>query len=424
MGVQVGPYGTDLGTPNENFGAAVDGNYGFGDGCFLPDGVTPGVFDPTLGTCTTGALLPLEANDYLVKVEIPTDVMGRPYYQVTREEDINIGNGDVFIPQVAPPACVGALHTVDVANDSTGIDNYPAVAGDGTNGLPVGVTVPASTPVVNPTFANDVGGSPYEGTPKPLCDMKLVQLQNGSSIAPTFNVFTDVPLPGRFFGLIVDDLNFSSDPKSIFYGEKAGVPFAPVGVYDYTDRLVTTVESDYNGIFDLLLPSTNRINCPTPSGVCANVYRFVGNDPGVPGQLNLNYNPQYRTIAADFEALPGVVVPADVAPTQVGVSVQLPGQQANQALTCPLNPALPSTTPELFAVSVPFVSVGQQHGPSSFTITGQGFGATKVRGARSGSAAPCCPPPSWSDTSDLRGDPCRRTSRRDRIAHGHRRNGQ
>ena len=29
-----------------------------------------------------------------------------------------------------------------------------------------------------------------------------------------FNVFTDVPLPGRFCGLIVDDLNFSSDPKS------------------------------------------------------------------------------------------------------------------------------------------------------------------------------------------------------------------
>ena len=35
-------------------------------------------------------------------------------YQVTREEDINIGNGDQIIPQVPPPACAGALHTVDV----------------------------------------------------------------------------------------------------------------------------------------------------------------------------------------------------------------------------------------------------------------------------------------------------------------------
>ena len=119
-----------------------------------------------------------------------------------------------------------------------------------------------------------------------------------------FNVFTDVPLPGRFFFYNVDDLNFSTDPKSLLYGEKAGMAFNPVGVYDWANRLVTTVETDYNGLADVLLPSTNRINCPTPSGVCANVYRFVGNDPGVPGRLNLNYNPQYRTIAAEFETCP------------------------------------------------------------------------------------------------------------------------
>ena len=32
--VQFGPDATDQGTPDANFGAAVDGNYGFGDGCF------------------------------------------------------------------------------------------------------------------------------------------------------------------------------------------------------------------------------------------------------------------------------------------------------------------------------------------------------------------------------------------------------
>ena len=47
------------------------------------------------------------------------------------------------------------------------------------------------------------------------------------------------------------------------------MPFVPVGIYDFTNRLVTTVESDYNGFYDVLLPSTNHINCPTPSGVCA-----------------------------------------------------------------------------------------------------------------------------------------------------------
>ena len=177
---------------------------------------------------------------------------GRPMYKVTREEDINIGNGDEFVPAVPPSECAGALHTVD----STG----------------------------NATFPGGPGTSPYEGMQKPLCDMKLVTLGNGKSIAPAFNLFTDVPIPGRFWFIMIDDLNFSSNPKSITFGEKAGMPFAPVGIYDYTDRLITTVETDYNGLADVLLPSSNRINCPTPSGVCANLYRFVGNDPGVPGQ--------------------------------------------------------------------------------------------------------------------------------------------
>ena len=45
-------------------------------------------------------------------------------YKVTGEEDINIGNGDQIVPQVPPPACAGALHTVDLAGDGT--DGYPA----------------------------------------------------------------------------------------------------------------------------------------------------------------------------------------------------------------------------------------------------------------------------------------------------------
>ncbi len=120
-----------------------------------------------------------------------------------------------------------------------------------------------------------------------------------------------------------------------------GIPFAPVGIYDYTNRLITTVESDYNGLFDVLLPSTNRISCPTPSGVCANLYRFVGNDPGVPGHWNANYNPQYRTISAEFEAFPGLTIPADLAPTQVAVAVQIPGTQTLSPISCTLDATQP-----------------------------------------------------------------------------------
>ena len=398
MGVQFGPLPTDQGTPNANFGASVDGNYGFGDGCF---GI--GGFDPVTGACADGSdptALPSNM-DYLVKVEIPTeaDVYGasavhpdRPLYKVTREEDINIGNGDSFVPQVPPSACAGPLHTVDVAGQGT--DGYSAVDvfGDGS------VMVPASTPTVNPTFV-DIGGSIYEGQQRPLCDTKLIHLGDSKSIAPGFNLFTDVPLPGRFWGLIVDDLNFSSNPKSLAYGEKQPVPFAPVGIYDYTNRLITTVESDYNGLFDVLLPSTNRISCPTPSGVCANLYRLVGNDPGTPGHWNPNYTPQYRTISAEFEAFAGLTIPADLAPTPVAVAVQIPGLQTIQPIACTLNDptgVMPATTPEFFAISKPFMYTNANGANRTFTLTGYGFGGTAGM-VQLGSDTMTIN--SWSDTS-------------------------
>ncbi len=362
MGVQFGPMETDQGTPAANFGSAVDGNYGFGDACFNG---TLDATDPANPVCNGGDFTPLPGGlDYLVKVEIPTDVNGRPAYKVTREEDVNIFHGDQFIPQVPPPACAGPLHVVDVKSVD-GIHNLP----DGTD------------TVDNPDFANSVAdldptvsASPFEGLSKPLCDTKLVHVSNGKSIAPNFNLFTDVPMPTRFWGLMIDDLNFSSNPKSSAYGEKLPVPFAPVGIYDYANRLVDTVETDYNGIFDVLLPSTNRISCPTPSGVCANLYRLVGNDPGTPGHWNANYNQQYRTIAAEFEGFPGLLIPVDLAPTPVSVAVQIPGIQPLSAVACMLDPV----TPQLFSVDKPYADVSS--GPASLTINGMGFGADQRTG--------------------------------------------
>ena len=362
--------------------STVDGNYGFGDGCF--NGILDDS-DPSNPICTGGEFSPLTLGDYLVEVVVPNDALGRPLYKFTKEEDINIANGDQFIPQIPPPECAGPLHTVDVKD--IGTDGYAA----NTTFIP-GVTVPASTPVENATFAADLNGSYFEGQPKPLCSTKLVTVSNGRSVAPLFNVFTDVPLPGRFWGLLVDDLNFSANPKSTSYGEKAGVPFAPVGIYDWTNRLITTVESDYNGLWDVLLPSSNRINCPTPSGVCANLYRTVGNDPGVPGRLNLNYKPQFRTIAAEFEVIPGLIVPADLAPTQVGLTAQLPNGQFTW-VACTVNdpnPTIAPIKPELFAVSQPYVNSS-----GSFTITGQGFGSAG-QVTLDGTVLPTT---SWSDTS-------------------------
>ena len=113
-----------------NFGASVNGNYGFGDGCFTG---TLDAADPSAPTCAGGDFTPLPAGDYLVKVEDPVDNAGKPLYNFTREEDINIGNGDAFVPQAAPPACAGDLHQVDVADDGT--DGYAATTVSDPSGL-------------------------------------------------------------------------------------------------------------------------------------------------------------------------------------------------------------------------------------------------------------------------------------------------
>jgi uncharacterized repeat protein (TIGR01451 family) len=312
MGVQFGPM-----SDGTNFGATVDGNFGFGD---------------------------IPAGDYLVEVDIPNDpVLGRPLYKVTREEDINVFDGDAYVPQVPPPPCAGPTHIVDVA----------------------GVGADGSFATDNPNFS-DAGGSPYEGDSRPLCNMKLVKLQNGRSIAPGFNLFTDVPLPARYMGLTVDNLNLSTDPTSTMFGEVAGIPHNPFGVYDFNGRLLYTGESDPNGIWEVLMPSSLQINCPTPSGVCPNMYRFVGNDPGQPFHRNSNWNPQYQTISVPFEAWPGVINPADLAPMPVAATIEGAGNQFSALAEC----VLPGATPKLFAVDKPYVT-----GSGSIVISGDAFGA-------------------------------------------------
>lgn len=330
--------------------ATVDGNYGFGT--MFTGGAW--VNDEYVG----GSEVVLPVGDYLVEVVSPTDLSGDPIYTVTREEDVNVFNGDSFVPNVPPPACVGALHTVTVTN---------------------------------PAFI-DAGGSPYEGMQRPLCDVKLVSVQDRKSIAPLFTFFTEVPIPGRWFLYIIDDLTLSTNPQDLMFGEKAGIPLSPIGIYDFSGRLVRTVYSDPNGVADVLLPSTGTYNCPTPTGVCSNLYRIVGNDPGQPGRPNRGYNPLFRTISASFEIFPGSITPADLAPTQIGVTIQGPGSQFN-AVTCKLAP----TQPQLFAISPkPYLAETAPIGDRLLTIEGQGFGATQGAGMVS-LGTTILPVTSWTD---------------------------
>jgi uncharacterized repeat protein (TIGR01451 family) len=328
-----------IGLQFQNDFASLDGNYGFG--------TTFSGFGTTADPVESAAMA---AGDYLVEAVIPEDALGRPMYQVVREEDINVFGGDEFTPQIPPPACAGPLHTVDVAG----------ILPDGPNAT------------VNPSFV-DAGGSPYEGMDKPLCNVKLVTVSNGRSIAPSFTLFTEVPIPGKWKGYIISDLSLSTNPQDLMYGEKAGVPHSPIGIYDFANHLVTTILSDPNGVYEVLLPSTYSINCASPSGVCPAMYYMLGNDPGQPGNLNAYYDPQFRTIGATFEIWPGVMLPSDLAPTQAVNGLLNPGSNQTFPPACFVNdPANPPIVPELYAISKPYNDGGAAE---NFIIQGQGFGS-------------------------------------------------
>jgi hypothetical protein len=322
--------------------AELPGNWGFSE-----------VYTDAISGAALPEPVPIQPGDYLVEVVIPTDpVFGRPLYNVTREEDLNIFDGDSFVPHeplIPPPACAGPLHTVDVMG----------IPPDGPNAAH------------NPGYA-EVGGSRFEGQDKPLCNVKLVTVVDRKSVAPIFTLWTEVPIPGRWRGYIIDDLNVSSNPLELFFGEKAGLPNFAIGIYDYTGRLVHTVHSDFHGVYEVILPSDATYNAPTPSGMFASMYYIYGNDPGQPGSFNENYHPGYRSIGTTFEMYPGVLVPSDLAPIQNGVGIWAPGSLQTQLATCRLEP----TTPQIFAVSQPYV-----YGTGgTFTIRGVGFGATRGRG--------------------------------------------
>ena len=366
MGVAVGPSDT---TVPGSAGQTVNGNYGFAD-------LAPG--------------------DYIVSVEIPTNpVGGKPMYKVTSEEDVNVFDGDTYLPQ----------------------ENYPPAtpaAANGPAGPPQNVPTPPSQPpsqqagiispcagdlhTVNVTDAAFLagGGSPFQGLERPSCADKVVTVRAGQATAPNFNLFTDVPIPTHFWGVTLNDLGLTLDKRSVNYGEAQGLPFVPVGLYDWAGRLVDTTHTDFNGLYEALEPSTSTYNCPVPAGPCPNMYRFVGNDPGQPGALNPDYNSRFRTIATNFQGWPGLYTVTDQAPTQVAATALAPDTTTVNPTMCDLG----ATAPQLLAVDRPYVRQNTPADNRVVTVTGFGFGAAQGVGTLklNGAVVPATSLSSWSDT--------------------------
>lgn len=384
MGFQAGV--SDRGDQSTDGSTTVNGNYGFTDStvnqyprsdtAHNPDGLAIGAPLPD------GQTQPLAAADFIVGVDIPrTPVGDRPMYKVTSEEDVNVFDGNTYLPQEnypptsqdaagvpvgapdrtpkppsQPPSqqagitssCVGPLHTVHVRS------------------VPVGDPADPQPGVYNPNF-NDGGGTPFEGYDRPSCQDKLVTVRSGQTTAPNFNLFTDVPIPTHFWGLTINDLGLQLDTRSTGLGEAQGLPFVPIGLYDWAGRLVDTVHTDFNGMYEALEPSTDTFNCPVPAGPCPNMYRMVGNDPGQPGALNPDYNPRFRTIAVTFQGWPGLFTVTDQAPTQAAATVLAPSGTPVGTTACNLS----DDVPQLLAASTPYI---RSTAGSNRTVTIRGFG--------------------------------------------------
>jgi hypothetical protein len=356
------------------------------------------------------AMTPPNPGDYIVEATVPNDMFGKPLYRWANEANNNTYDSPGWVP---PGAATGTLSWSKLSAQQSDVstvaksDGYSLTPSTGsaslsakcvgsslmidntdpgrTNPLTGSTTNPDGTPVFTPNPAyvlayqhGGKGAPPFEGQLRQKCDDKLIHVQNGQSYAPNFQMFTDVPLATKFSGYATDDISVSTNRLSTGLGEVQPIPNLPIGIYDWTGRQVQQVNTDYNGQWEVMLPSTNTFLGSTVAGPAATVYRFVGNDPGQPAHPNLNWNPTYVTIAAQFQAWPDVYTPSDVAPTRAVVAFEGNGSQLTAAAIC----APQASQPQLYTVSHPFFkpAIGGTGGRTDtykLTIQGVGFGTSK-----------------------------------------------
>ncbi len=258
----------------------------------------------------------------------------------------------------------------------------------------------------------------------PLCDKKLVVLQNQQNANADFNLMTnfrtdpngasvanypsdpdpatltgDVAEPGRIVGQVFDDIYFETNKASVWYGEPRPLGNIPIGVYARVDtvcadggtacatpnanppfdpntwRLIKTINTSPDGAYEILLPSTETLNCPIPQGPCPGMYLVTVNDPGSKAHPNPNYNPDELTATTPAEVWPGLTDQLDTPIDPIsGTACEDP---AGGTTPDPSDPA----RPDLLQVSRPYVTAANTGAARRITIQSDfiGTGAGTVR---------------------------------------------
>lgn len=318
------------------------------DGMRVWNQVRPGVFDggyafTTIYQNLAGNTVPFGTAD-AVEVSMPAgeyvvEVIPPNGYEIVKSQDINVTFGDSYIPapQLLPAECVGESYLV-----SEFLSLFPGVP------------------------------SPLAGEQLPLCDRKQVLLSDGANAAADFFLFTEVPISGHIFGIILDDTANEFDITSPQFGEKYAPPFMPIGIYDWTGRLISHTYSDAYGRFNTLVPSTATANLPQPSGMSPNMLTTCMNDSNPEADPMGRHNSQYSSFCYVFQYMPGTTTYLDTPVVPVAAFAG-PDQY-------PLDAELPDGTPRIHSVTAGAAN-GVGGGPyvpaagSSLTINSMGMTA-------------------------------------------------
>ncbi|MBW1881857.1 MAG: hypothetical protein JRJ84_26170 [Deltaproteobacteria bacterium] len=179
--------------------------------------VRPGVFDGGY------AFNDIPPGNYVVEVEPP------PGYSLVKEEDLNVGFGDIF--GMAPVAMMmpgGAMVAAmpDMAMVGAAMSPEPGIA------QPPCVGDLRLVPDLLSLFPDAESYTPFAGTERPLCDRKAVHLPDQGQSAADFHLFTPTPVAAQYTGLITDDIALEYRRASPGFQEKWSPANIPVSIRD------------------------------------------------------------------------------------------------------------------------------------------------------------------------------------------------
>jgi large repetitive protein len=365
---------------NQIQAAPYDGRYQFPSAAYIAQHAG--------GIPSGGTLVSLPPGEYVVEAVTPDG------FEVVKEEDKNILNGDTFSdPAVTQFAGIGNVFilpdqaTLNNANPYN-LKTADGIANNATTNLGVTGSLVNQPECVGslhrvPDYLSLFPGgglvAPFAGMDRPLCDRKLVRLNDQMQATAAFFVFTEVPLAANGTGIILDDATSEFNQAAPDFGEKASVPFVPVSIKDFNGREISRTYSDQWGAYNTMTPSSWLVNPPTPSGYGPNMLVTCMNDPGPIAEIvngtpsgrmitDPQYNPAYSNFCYTLPFMPGRTTYLDTPVLPIA---------AFAAGYNPADCAYPDATPAIARVdsSAGFGPYVPASGTRTLTITALGFDA-------------------------------------------------